>query len=263
VGTSNSPLLELSQVGLTLAKNPIFADISLAVREGDRIAICGRSGVGKTTLLRCVSLLVPMSSGEIRYDGDLVAQADGRRLRWLMDENLYRSQIVMVFQGFNLWPNRTVRENIMEGPLFIKHLKLQEARERAENLAERFDISAKLDSYPGELSGGQRQRVALARGLAMEPRVLLLDEITSSLDPPLAADVLFYLEKELTGVTLLFVTHYLEFARSLGTRFIFLHKTASSEPAGIFLDRPVDELDGSLQIVPQFKEYFQPLARLR
>lgn len=263
MATSNLPLLELSQVCLTMENSSIFDDINLTVREGDRVAICGRSGVGKTTLLRCISILVPISSGVIRYNGNLVAQADGRHLRMSMDENLYRSQIVMVFQGFNLWPNRTVRENIMEGPRFVKRLPLQEARERAEDLAERFDIAAKLDSYPGELSGGQRQRVALARGLAMEPRVLLLDEITSSLDPPLAADVLFYLEKELTGVTLLFVTHYLEFARSLATRLIFLHKAPNREPASIFLDCPIEDLDGSVETVPQFREYFRPLARLR
>jgi len=140
---------------------------------------------------------------------------------------------------------------------------LREARARARDLAERFDIAGKLDSYPGELSGGQRQRVALARGLAMEPSVLLLDEITSSLEPPLAADVLYYLERELTGVTLLFVTHYLEFARTLGNRFVFLHQEEAGGPSSILLDRPIAELEGSLEREPAFREYFRPLAHLR
>src|SRR6202035_141009 len=252
----------MSHVGLKLAKTPILDDISLSVAEGDRIAICGRSGVGKTSLLRSISLLNPISSGTILYQGAAVAQADGRRLRLFMDENLYRSQVVMVFQGFNLWPNRTVGENIIEGPRFVKKLRVREARARARDLAERFDIAGKLDRYPGELSGGQRQRVALARGLALEPRVLLRDDIPSSLPPPLAADVLFYLEKELTGVTVLFVTHYLEFARTLANRFIFLHQEAIGEPSRIFIDLPIAELDGSLEKVPQFREYFHPLARL-
>jgi ABC-type polar amino acid transport system ATPase subunit len=260
--TVNGPLLELSQVAVKLEKSLVLGNVDLEIREGDRIAVCGRSGVGKTSLLRCISLLLPISAGEICYHGTPAVRADGRRTRVLVDENRYRSEIVMVFQAFNLWPNRTVLENIMEGPRFVKKMPLKEARRQAENLAERFDIAHKLYNYPGELSGGQRQRVALARGLAMEPRVLLLDEITSSLDPPLAADVLFYLEKELTGVTLVFVTHYLEFARSLANRFLFLHRNGNGGPSSIFIDGPIAEIDASLERVPQFREYFRPLARL-
>jgi len=260
---SLNPILALENVSAAYKGDRILSKVDLCIAEGERIAICGRSGVGKTTLLRCVSLLTPIAAGSISYRGTVVTDANSGKARVAVDENAYRQKVCMVFQSFNLWRNMTVLENIMEGPRFAKNVPFEEARQTALDVCERLDIDGKISAYPGELSGGQRQRVALARALAMKPSVLLLDEITSALDPPLAADVLSHLERELTDVTVLFVTHYMEFARSLASRVVFLHLDDSSRGARLLVDQPIEQLDAVLTTSPEFRDYLQPLRRLR
>ncbi len=258
----SSLLLHLNDVGVNAGKMRILEGVNLSIHEGEKIAICGSSGVGKTTLLRVIALLSPFQSGSIRFDGQVIAQANNGRCEILVDENAYRVRVGMVFQSFDLWANKTVLENVTEGPRFVKGFSSKKAGEMAKEICDRLDIENQLDKYPNELSGGQRQRVAMARCLAMEPDVLLLDEITSALDPPLAADVLWYLEQELTDVTLLLVTHYMEFARRLADRFVFLHATDQEAPGRVVIDDSLEKLDEFLAGVPEFANYLRPIGRL-
>lgn len=259
---NNSVNLHLEDVGVDVGTTRILDGVNLSVHEGDRIAICGGSGVGKTTLLRTIALLSPLTSGSLSFDGQLIAHANDGRCEILVDENAYRIRVGMVFQSFDLWANKTVLENVTEGPRYVKGLSRKKAQELAEQICDRLDIENQIHKYPNELSGGQRQRVALARCLAMEPEVLLLDEITSALDPPLAADVLWYLEQELTEVTLLIVTHYMEFARRLANRFVFLHARNQDEPGRVVIDDSLEKLDEFLSGVPEFADYLKPMGRL-
>lgn len=261
--TTAGSLLQLVGVDAGYGDGLVVSQVNLDVRSGDRLAICGRSGVGKSTLLRLIALLTPITNGKIVYDSTTIVEAHAGRATVKVDENEYRSRVCMVFQSFNLWRNKTVLQNITEGPRYVQNMDPLEARDIARGLCTRWDIDDKIDAYPGDLSGGQRQRVALARALAMRPSVLLLDEITSALDPPLAADVLRYLERELSDVTVLFVTHYMEFARSLANRFVFLHADIEGSSARIHIDERISELDRFLAESPAFRDYLKPLARLR
>lgn len=258
-----SPLtLELKDIGVSLGGAKILEGIKLSVNEGDRTAICGGSGVGKTTLLRAIALLSPLDTGSLAFCGEVIAEARNGKTNILVDENDYRQHVGMVFQSFDLWANRTVLENVTEGPRYVKGLSRGAARDVANDICSRLDVEQHLTKYPNELSGGQRQRVALARCLAMEPAVLLLDEVTSALDPPLAADVLWYLEKELQDVTLLIVTHYMEFARRLANRFVFLRASRRGGPAQVRIDESLEELDAFLEKDPDFADYLRPIRRL-
>ena len=194
----------------------VLRGIDLAVDEHEVVCLIGASGSGKSTLLRCIDLLEPIDAGRIVIGGREVT-ASGT------DANAVRRSIGIVFQAFNLFPHMTVLRNITLGPTEALGLSRAEARARADDLLERFGLADKRDDYPDRLSGGQQQRVAIVRALAMRPNVMLLDEVTSALDPELVAEVLNVIrELAHTGMTMVIATHEMGFARDIANRVCFL-----------------------------------------
>ncbi|NJO36628.1 MAG: amino acid ABC transporter ATP-binding protein, partial [Rhizobiales bacterium] len=184
----------------------VLKGITLSAAKGDVLSIIGASGSGKSTFLRCLNFLETADRGRIRIGGEDIelggGKLDQKRIRSL------RRRVAMVFQSFNLWPHRTVLENVIEVPVHVQSVPRAEAIERAERYLERVGLAAKRDVYPSFLSGGQQQRVAIARSLAMQPKIMLFDEITSALDPELIGEVLRVLERlARQGMTMLVVTH--------------------------------------------------------
>ncbi|RWP17906.1 MAG: amino acid ABC transporter ATP-binding protein [Mesorhizobium sp.] len=195
----------------------VLKGVSLSVNRGDVFALIGRSGSGKSTLLRCVNGLEKINSGRIEVAGHAVGR-DPKELRKL------RTDVGIVFQSYNLFPHLTVGENIMLAPRIIKLVSKAEAKTTAEEVLGMVGLSEKFDAYPDQLSGGQQQRVAIARSLAMRPKVMLFDEVTSALDPELTEEVLNVLETlARNGMTMLLVTHEMGFARRVATTTIFMH----------------------------------------
>jgi polar amino acid transport system ATP-binding protein len=193
-------------------------DVSLTIETGEVVAIIGRSGSGKTTLLRCINGLEVPDSGEILFDGRCVERSRAG-LRAL------RREIGIVFQSFNLFPHLTVGRNITLGPTVAKGLSLAQAEERAREVLRQVGLEDKIETVPLRLSGGQQQRVAIARSLAMQPRLMLFDEITSALDPELVGEVINVLEKLATaGMTMILVTHEMGFARIAADTIVFMHQ---------------------------------------
>ena len=209
-------LLELRGVQKYFGINHVLKGIDLAIEEHEVICLIGPSGCGKSTLLRCVNALEPIQGGEIVLDGELVS---GRGV----DVNALRQEVGIVFQSFNLFPHKTVMQNITLGPIKVLKEPKAEAKERARILLARIGLSEKADEYPDRLSGGQQQRVAIVRALAMQPRVLLLDEITSALDPELVSEVL-NIVRQLAAeeMTMILATHEMNFAREVASRVCFL-----------------------------------------
>jgi len=228
----------------------VLKGISLDAYEGDVISILGASGSGKSTLLRCINLLEIPEQGEIVVDGETIGlkmRADGRREpvdRTQVDR--IRTQLGMVFQNFNLWSHMTVIENLIEAPVHVQRRPRAEAMREAEALLEKVGIADKRDAYPAHLSGGQQQRAAIARALAMHPRVLLFDEPTSALDPELVGEVLrVMIALAAEGRTMLVVTHEMGFAREVSNRVIFLNQGVIEEdakPAELFGNPRSDRL---------------------
>ncbi|MDQ0352259.1 polar amino acid transport system ATP-binding protein/glutamine transport system ATP-binding protein [Alkalibacillus filiformis] len=194
----------------------VLKGISAEVKESEVVCVIGPSGSGKSTFLRCINLLEDITSGEVTIDQDVINDPK-------TNINQVRSQVGMVFQHFNLFPHKTVLENITIGPIKVKGMKEEEAKEIALKLLEKVGLSDKADAYPESLSGGQKQRAAIARSLAMEPKVMLFDEPTSALDPELVGDVLEVM-KDLAreGMTMVVVTHEMGFAREVGDRVLFM-----------------------------------------
>lgn len=189
------------------ADNVVLNGISLDIDQGTVVTLIGPSGSGKSTLLRCLNLLEPIDDGEIFLDGEDISLPG-------LDANPIRQRVGMVFQSFNLFPHMTVMENIILSPTRTRGISKAAARLKATELLERFGLADKAESYPDQLSGGQQQRVAIVRALAVEPEVLLLDEITSSLDPELVGEVLDVVrELKATGMTIVLATHEMGFAR--------------------------------------------------
>lgn len=225
VSNANASLLDVSDVSKAFGSVEVLRSVSLQVTRGEVVTIIGPSGSGKTTLLRCVNFLESYDSGSIRIDGKEVGYRDAatRQQRSERDLAAMRAETGMVFQGFNLFPHLTAAGNIMLGLRKVRGKSDAEARQVAEHWLGRVGLAHKADSLPAELSGGQQQRVGIARAVAMEPKILLLDEITSALDPELVGEVLAVVRSLAEdGMTMLMVTHEIAFARDASSRIVFM-----------------------------------------
>lgn len=228
-------MIEIKNLHKYFGELEVLRGIDLTVDESEVVCLIGSSGSGKSTLLRCINFLEEKNEGEIYIDGQLVASKD---------INEIRQKVGMVFQRFNLFPHMTVIQNVMEGPITVKKMDKKKAHSLAMDLLDKVNLLDKADEYPAMLSGGQQQRVAIARSLAMEPKVILFDEPTSALDPELVGEVLGVmndLAKE--GRTMIIVTHEMGFAKEVADRVIFISEGLIAEegsPEDIF-DRPESE----------------------
>lgn len=209
-------MIKVDNLHKYFGNNEVLKGMSNTIEEKEVVCIIGPSGSGKSTFLRCMNLLEDVTEGTITIDGQEIT-ARGTNVPKI------RSQVGMVFQHFNLFPHKTVLENITLGPLKVKGIKSEEAKQKGLDLLEKVGLSDKAYVYPGSLSGGQKQRVAICRALAMDPKVMLFDEPTSALDPELVGEVLNVM-KDLaqSGMTMVVVTHEMSFAREVGDRVIFI-----------------------------------------
>ena len=229
-GDPKHPLLRVRGLHKRYGAHEVLRGIELDVMPGDRIAILGASGSGKSTFLRCLNFMEAPSAGVVELGGRPIGRAapgkadPGRRVYDEAELTRVRQRVGMVFQQFNLFPHMTALGNVMEGLRTVRGRREAEARVRAEAELARVGLADKFDARPDQLSGGQQQRVAIARALAMEPAVLLCDEITSALDPELVGEVLRVVESLAEdGMTLLMVTHEMGFARKVSDRLVFMH----------------------------------------
>ncbi len=238
-------MLRLEGVRKRFGDLEVLKGVDLQVQKGEVVCILGPSGSGKSTLLRCVNLLEPPEEGEIFLEGKDICRGPGSgtgESSWNLD--FVRQRVGMVFQQFNLFPHKTVMENVTLAPRRVLGNDKAETDEKARSLLERVGLADKLDQYPERLSGGQQQRVAIARALAMEPHVMLFDEVTSALDPELVKEVLDTM-RELAeeGMTMLVVTHEMGFAKEVGDQVVFMDGgviVEQGKPAAV-LDNPQQE----------------------
>ena len=216
-------MLKLENVHKWFGSLHVLNGISFEVSRGQVTVIIGRSGSGKSTILRCINGLEPIQEGRIRVGGELV-DAHSRHVHKI------REKVGFVFQSFNLFPYYTALENVSLAPKIVKGLPAAEARTIAEQMLARVGLSDKLAAYPDKLSGGQQQRVAIARALAMNPELMLFDEVTSALDPELVGEVLKVMQDLAEGgMTMIVVTHEMGFARRVGSRVLFFHEGQIAE----------------------------------
>lgn len=223
--------LDLKSVEKSFGSNRVLRGVSLQVSRGEVLSIIGASGSGKSTLLRCINLLEVPDSGEMQFLGERLSYADAAagRLPRGTKENL-RRRVGMVFQSFNLWPHLSVLENVIEAPMRVAGLDRRTAVDKAEMLLAKIGLCDKTHARPSSLSGGQQQRVAIARALAMEPKIMLFDEVTSALDPEMVGEVLNLMQALASeGMTMLVVTHEMGFARHVSHRTAFFHKGQIAE----------------------------------
>lgn len=219
-------LLEIKNLNKSFGDNVVLKDFSLTVEKGEVIVIIGPSGCGKSTLLRCINALEPIQSGEILLDGEPVKR-DAKNLSQM------RQKIGMVFQSYDLFPHKTIIENIILAPMKVQKIKREQAEKDALQLLEKVGLADRKDDFPRQLSGGQKQRVAIVRALCMHPEILLLDEITAALDPEMVREVLeVVLDLARSGGTMLIVTHEMAFAKAIANRIIFLEKGEIVEESG-------------------------------
>jgi general L-amino acid transport system ATP-binding protein len=234
---NGAPAIVMSGVHKWFGDFHALNDVSLKVRQGEKIVICGPSGSGKSTLIRCINRLEPHDEGRIVVDGHELT-GDLRQIETV------RSEVGMVFQQFNLFPHLTVLDNICLAPIWVRKMPRADAEALAMQLLERVQIGAQALKYPGQLSGGQQQRVAIARSLAMSPRIMLFDEPTSALDPEMVKEVLDVMtELAVQGMTMLVVTHEMGFARAVADRVIFMDEGQIVEAAtpASFFEKPRSE----------------------
>jgi polar amino acid transport system ATP-binding protein len=236
------PLLRVSALHKYYGDHHVLKGIDMSVEEGQVVAIIGRSGSGKSTLLRTLNGLESINDGVIEVDGEYLdsARADLRSLR---------QKVGMVFQPFNLFPHLSVGENVMLAPQVVQKVPKAKAAELARQMLEKVGLGEKFDAFPDKLSGGQQQRVAIARALAMQPRVLLCDEITSALDPELG--VVRQLAQD--GMTLIMVTHEMRFAREVGDKLVFMHHGKvheTGDPKMLFAQPQTAELANFIGMQP-------------
>ena len=223
--TIEEPILQLRDLRKQFGDLEVLKGVSIEVRQGEVIAIVGVSGSGKSTLLRCVNLLEIPTGGEILFDGKRVPyeSADSAFSSASRAISRMRAEIGMVFQQFNLWPHKSVIENVIEAPITVRKVPRDQAIADAEHLLDSIGLLEKRDEYPIRLSGGQQQRVAIVRALAMKPKLMLFDEATSALDPELIGEVLGLIAKLAEdGMTMMVVTHEIHFARQVSNRTIFI-----------------------------------------
>ena len=230
--TFAAPIVRITALRKSYGAHEVLKGIDLDVKRGEVVAIIGKSGSGKSTLLRCINGLEAFQDGALTVNGKPLLHDSAMAMRAL------RQQVGMIFQSFNLFPHLTVGKNVMLAPTLVKKRGSLEAASQARKLLTRVGLAEKFDAMPDQLSGGQQQRVAIARALAMEPAVLLCDEITSALDPELVGEVLRVVESLADeGMTLLMVTHEMGFARKVSDRVIFMHQGRVHEmgpPADLF-----------------------------
>lgn len=226
---TDAPLIRVQDLHKKFGKLEVLRGVSFEVRRGEVMAIIGPSGSGKSTLLRCLNFLEPYEKGEVLFDDALVGYRRDQhgRLRPDSERNIrqIRARMGMVFQSFNLFPHKTVLENVIEGPIIVQRLTRSEAEERARRLIARVGLTDKAASFPAQLSGGQQQRAAIARALAMQPAAMLFDEPTSALDPELVGEVLEVMKAlAAEGMTMVVVTHEMGFARQVADRVMMMDR---------------------------------------
>lgn len=235
-----APIVDIRGLRKSFGSNEVLKGIDLQVQPGEVVAIIGKSGSGKSTLLRCINGLEVFQAGTLTVDGQPLKHQDAAAMRAL------RQRVGMIFQSFNLFPHLSVGRNVMLAPSLVKKTAEAEGVALARQLLARVGLAEKFDALPEQLSGGQQQRVAIARALAMQPSVLLCDEITSALDPELVGEVLQVVESLANeGMTLLMVTHEMNFARKVSDRVIFMHQGRVHEmgpPAQLFGSPATPEL---------------------
>ena len=230
-------MLRLTNVQKSFGNNHVLRGIDLEVSRGEMICLIGASGSGKSTLLRAINLLDPIDDGEILFDGVDIAEPG-------LDPQPVRQRIGLVFQSYNLFPHMSAADNVMLAPGRVKGLSKAALKAPVAALFERFGLAAHMDHYPDQLSGGQQQRVAIIRALAMQPEILLFDEITSALDPELVAEVLDVLRAlRGEGMTMILATHEMGFARELADQVCFLDngRILEAGPPSVIFDAPKQE----------------------
>ncbi|MGB7684475.1 MAG: amino acid ABC transporter ATP-binding protein [Solirubrobacterales bacterium] len=239
------PMVKLEGIHKRFGDLEVLKGVDLEIKKGEVVCVLGPSGSGKSTLLRCINLLEPPEKGEIFLEGTDICKGPGSKegeAGWNLD--FVRQRVGIVFQQFNLFPHKTALENVTMAPEKVLRRSSSEAREKGAALLKRVGLAEKLDEYPDRLSGGQQQRVAIARALAMDPHVMLFDEVTSALDPELVKEVLDVM-RELAeeGMTMFVVTHEIGFAREVGDRVVFMDGgviVEQGKPADV-LDNPREE----------------------
>ncbi|MBY5440398.1 amino acid ABC transporter ATP-binding protein [Rhizobium leguminosarum] len=242
-------ILDIQGLRKTYGIHEVLKGVDCAVQEGEVISIIGSSGSGKTTLLRCINMLEEFQGGRISLDGEEIGyRAEGATRRRKSEKEIARQRALtgMAFQQFNLFPHMSAVENVMLGLVKVKKMTKPDARAIAEKWLERVGLSARSNHYPGQLSGGQQQRVAIARAIAMSPRLMLFDEVTSALDPELVGEVLQVIKGlAADGMTMLLVTHEMRFAYDVSSRVIFMNQGVICEegdPKDMFVHPKTERL---------------------
>ncbi|MBY3236803.1 amino acid ABC transporter ATP-binding protein [Rhizobium laguerreae] len=242
-------ILDIQGLRKTYGIHEVLKGVDCAVQEGEVISIIGSSGSGKTTLLRCINMLEEFQGGTISLDGEEIGyRAEGATRRRKSEKEIARQRALtgMAFQQFNLFPHMSAAENVMLGLVKVKKMTKPDARAIAEKWLDRVGLSARSNHYPGQLSGGQQQRVAIARAIAMSPRLMLFDEVTSALDPELVGEVLQVIKGlAADGMTMLLVTHEMRFAYDVSSRVIFMNHGVICEegdPKDVFVHPKTERL---------------------